>query len=112
MAGLLRVHGVTDAWGWSVEIMSAAEVVADLLSSAGAEPRDSPENLRPGIVKQVRMVFGSDAQSTDALEEACRDGSRAAVEQLTSALGWYARRDQAFAEKLVGWAALSGPTHH
>ena len=53
----------------------------------------------------MRTVFGSDARSVDALEQARRDGAQAAVAELASALAWYARRDQEFARELAGWAA-------
>jgi hypothetical protein len=35
-------------------------------------------------------------------------GELRAVPDLASALGWYARRDQAFAQELAAWAAQAG----
>jgi hypothetical protein len=61
-----------------------------------------------GIVARMRKVFGSDARSMDALEQARRDGGQAAVAELAAALAWYARRDEAFARELAGWAAQAG----
>jgi hypothetical protein len=52
-------------------------------------------------------VFGADARSVDALERT-RDGEPGAVAELASALAWYARRDQAFAQELAAWAAQAG----
>jgi hypothetical protein len=64
--------------------------------------------LAAGMVARVRKVFGSDARSVAALEQARRDGGRAAVAELAVALAWYARRDEAFARELAGWAAQVG----
>ena len=61
-----------------------------------------------GIVARVRKVFGSDARSVDALEQARQDGGQAAVAELAAALAWYARRDEEFAQELAGWAAQAG----
>ena len=61
-----------------------------------------------GIVARVRKVFGADARSVDALEQARRDGGQTAVAELAAALAWYARRDDAFARELTGWAAQAG----
>ena len=57
------------------------------------------------MVARVRKVFGSDARSVDALDQARDDGRQAAVAELAAALTWYARRDEAFARELAGWAA-------
>jgi hypothetical protein len=48
-------------------------------------------------------MFGTDARSVDALEQT-RSGSPAAVNELASALAWYAQHDQSFAHELVRWA--------
>lgn len=95
--------------GGQVEaIATAAMLVANLLASSASwstgATRDSPDNPRSRIVMRVQSVFGSDAQSTDALEDACQDGSATAVDDLASALEWYARRDQSFASDLITWA--------
>lgn len=59
-------------------------------------------------------VFGSDARSVDALERA-RSDEPGSVDDLASALAWYAQRDQAFVEQLATWAAQAeagGVTQH
>jgi hypothetical protein len=47
------------------------------------------------------------SEAVAALERAQRD-EPGAVAKLASALAWYARRDQAFAEDLAAWAAQAG----
>lgn len=63
--------------------------------------------LVTGMIERVRKRFGSDARSVDALEQA-QHGEPQAVADLASALAWYARRDQAFAQELAAWAARAG----
>jgi len=62
-----------------------------------------------GIIDRLRKVFGSDARSVDALEQARRLGSPAAVADLAAALAWYAGRDRQFAAELAQWAAKTAP---
>lgn len=93
-----------------VDVTVASEAVAGLLAAGGVKELGEAAGggLVAGIVARVRAVFGSDARSADALEQAQRDGTVAALAELASALAWYARRDQAFAEELAGWAARAG----
>jgi hypothetical protein len=93
-----------------MDISMVSEAVAGLLAAGGAKELGEAAGggLAAGIVERVRKVFGSDARSVDALEQAQRDGSAAAVAELASALAWYARRDQAFAGELAAWAAQAG----
>lgn len=90
-----------------MDLTIAAMAVAKLLASgAGKELGETAGGgLAAGIIQRVRAVFGSDARSTDALEQAQRNSSGAAIQELSSALAWYAQRDQAFAAELMRWAA-------
>jgi hypothetical protein len=98
------------AGGGMVDVVAASEAVAGLLAAGGVKELGEAAggSLVAGIIGRVRAVFGSDARSTDALEQVRRDGTAAAVAELASALVWYARRDQAFAGELAGWAAQAG----
>lgn len=93
-----------------MDLVAASEAVAGLLAVGGAKElgEAAGSGLTAGIIERVRKVFGSDGRSADALEQARRDGSTAAIAELASALGWYARRDQAFAEDLAAWATETG----
>jgi hypothetical protein len=92
--------------GVAVEIAVVSEAVAGLLAAGGIKELGEAAGggLVAGIVERVRKVFGADARSMDTLERAQRD-EPGAVAELTSALAWYARRDEAFAEELAAWAA-------
>ncbi len=87
-----------------------SEAVAGLLASGAARElgQEAGGGLAAGMLARIRKVFGADARSVDALEQARRDGTQAAVAELASALAWYARRDEAFARELAGWAAQAG----
>jgi len=93
-----------------MDVVAVSQTVAGLLASGAARElgQEAGGGLVAGIVARVRKVFGSDARSVDALEQARRDGGQAAVAELASALAWYARRDQEFARELAGWAAQAG----
>jgi hypothetical protein len=93
-----------------VDVVAASEAVAGLLAAGGVKELGEAAGggLVAGIIGRVRAVFGSDARSAEALEQVRRDGTAAAVAELASALAWYARRDQAFAGELAGWAAQAG----
>jgi hypothetical protein len=100
-----------------VDVTAASEAVAALLAAGGVKELGEAAGggLVSGIIERVRHVFGSDARSVEALEQARRDGSAAAVAELASALAWYARRHQAFAEELAAWASradAAGVTHY
>ena len=86
-----------------------SEAVAGLLAAGGVKELGEAAGggLVTGIIERVRKVFGSDRRSVDALERAQRDEPGAAAE-LASALAWYARQDQGFAEELAAWAAQAG----
>jgi hypothetical protein len=88
-----------------------SETVAGMLAVGGVKElaETAGGGLVAGIVERVKKVFGSDARSVDALERTRRD-EPGAVADLASALAWYARRDQAFAQELAGWAAQAGST--
>jgi hypothetical protein len=93
-----------------MDLVLAATAVARLLASGAARQagEQAGSGLVTGIMTRVRRLFGTDARSVDALEQA-RGGSPAAVHELASALAWYARRDQAFASELVRWATQAAP---
>ena len=90
-----------------MDVVAVSEAVAGLLAAGGVKELGEAAGggLVAGILARVRKVFGSDARSADALEQARRDGTQTAVAELASALAWYARRDDAFARELAGWAA-------
>jgi hypothetical protein len=90
-----------------LDVIAVSEAVAGLLAAGGVKELGEAAGggLVTGIMARVRKVFGSDARSVDALEQARRDGTQAAVAELASALAWYARRDAEFAQELAGWAA-------
>jgi len=92
-----------------MDLILAATAVARLVASGAARQagEEAGSGLVTGIVTRVRKLFGADARSVDALEQA-RGGSPAAVSELASALAWYAQRDQAFASELARWAAQAG----
>lgn len=98
--------------GVEVDVAVASELVAGLLAAGGVKELGEAAGggLVAGIISRVRAVFGSDARSADALEQARRDGTPDAVAELASALAWYASRDQAFAQELAGWAAQADAT--
>ena len=93
-----------------MDVVAISEAVAGLLASGAAKElgQEAGGSLVAGIVARVRKVFGADARSVDALEQARRDGGQTAVAELAAALAWYARRDDAFARELTGWAAQAG----
>jgi len=86
-----------------------SEAVAGLLAAGGVKELGEAAGggLAAGIIERVRKVFGSDARSVDALERTGQ-GEPGAVTELASALAWYARQNQAFAQELAGWAAQGG----
>jgi hypothetical protein len=92
-----------------VDIAMASETVAGLLAAGGVKELGEAAGggLVKGIVDRVRKVFGSDARSVDALEQAQR-GEPGAEADLASALVWYAREDRVFADELAAWAAQAG----
>jgi hypothetical protein len=95
--------------GLVVDVAVVSEAVAGLLAAGGVKELGEAAGggLVVGIVERVKKVFGSDARSADALERA-RQGEPGAVGELASALAWYARRDEAFAEELAAWAVQAG----
>jgi hypothetical protein len=93
-----------------VDVAVVSEAVAGLLAVGGVKELGEAAGggLVGGIIDRVKKVFGSDARSVDALDRT-RQGEPGAVAELASALAWYARQNQAFAEELAGWAAQVGP---
>jgi hypothetical protein len=89
-----------------VDVTAVSEAVALLLATGGVKELGEAAGggVAGGIIDRVRRVFGADARSADALEQAQR-GAPGAVAELASALAWYARRDESFASELAGWAA-------
>ena len=86
-----------------------SEAVAGLLAAGGVKELGETVGggVVAGIIDRVRKVFGADARSVDALNRT-RQGEPGAVAELASALAWYARRDQTFAQELVAWATQAG----
>ena len=79
-----------------MDLTIAAMAVAKLLASgAGKELGETAGGgLAAGIIQRVRAVFGSDARSTDALEQAQRNSSATAIQEgLTDAASQRAGAD-------------------
>jgi len=93
-----------------VDVTTVSEAVARLLAAGGVKELGEAAcgELMAGILARVRAVFGSDARSVGALEQARRQGTETAVTELAAALGWYARRDAEFGRQLAGWVAQAG----
>jgi hypothetical protein len=92
-----------------VDVVMVSEAVAGLLAAGGVKELGEAAGggLVAGIIDRVKKVFGSDARSVDALERT-RAWDTGAVGELASALAWYARQNQAFAQELAGWATQAG----
>jgi hypothetical protein len=94
-----------------VDVVAVSEAVA-LMAATGAVS-GLGESAALGVVvrirDRVRGVFGSDARSADALEQAVADPSEERVQEFAAALAWYARRDEEFAGELAGWAQEYAP---
>jgi hypothetical protein len=101
---------LANPWGLAMDVVAASEMVAGLLASGVVKQlaENAGGGLTAGIAARVQKVFGSDGRAVDALERARGGGSPQAVADLASALAWYARRDQVFAEELAGCAAQAG----
>ncbi|GAA4506343.1 hypothetical protein [Nonomuraea ferruginea] len=57
------------------------------------------------IRERIRIVFGGDPRSADALERAvATPEDESALHELAEALRWYAERDRAFADEMAEWA--------
>jgi hypothetical protein len=95
-----------------MDVTAVSQAVAALVAAGGVkELADAAGGgLVAGIVGRLRKLFGSDARSVDALEQAQRERTPAAVAELASALAWYARRDQQFAGELRAWADQARPS--
>lgn len=94
-----------------MDVAAVSEAVA-LMAATGAVS-GMAENAALGVVarirERVRGVFGSDERSVDALELAVADPSQERLQELASALAWYARRDEEFAGELAGWVREYAP---
>jgi hypothetical protein len=94
-----------------VDVAAVSEAVA-LMAATGAVSGVS-ESAALGVVarirERVRHVFGSDARSADALERAVGDPSEERLQELASALAWYAGRDEEFAGELARWVREYAP---
>ena len=88
-----------------MDLVAVSQAVATLVASgAGKElTEEVGRGLVSAVVDRVRKVFGRDRRSLDALEQAQRSGSVAAVADLAAALHWYAERDAVFAAELERW---------
>jgi hypothetical protein len=94
-----------------VDVAVASELVAGLVAAGGVKElgEAAGSGLVAGITRRVRKVFGPDTRSVDALEQARQAGTDEAAAELASALAWYARQDEAFAQELAAWAEQAGP---
>jgi hypothetical protein len=95
-----------------MDMVAVTEAVAGIIAAGGVkELADSAGGgMVAGIVKRIRAVFGSDARSLDALEQAQRQDTPTTVRDLAAALAWYAKQDLKFAKELEGWAAANPGT--
>jgi len=95
-----------------MDVAVVSEAVAGLLAVGGIKELGEAAGggLASGIIARIRKVFGTDARSVEALDRIQNDNSAAAIGELASALAWYARRDQEFADQLAAWAA-DAPGH-
>lgn len=98
-----------DRVGAVVDVAVVSEAEAGMLAAGGVKELGEAAGggLVAGIIDRVRKVLGTDARSVDALDRA-RQGEPRAVAELASALAWYARREDAFAQELAVWAAHAG----
>ena len=105
----MAVSGLVIRLGVVVDVAVVSEVVAGLLAAGGIKELGEAAGggLMAGSIERVRKVFGPDRRSVDALERAQRD-EPGAVDELASALTWYAQQDQGFADELAAWAAQAG----
>ncbi|WP_141583391.1 hypothetical protein [Actinomadura sp. WMMA1423] len=95
-----------------VDVTAVSEAVA-LIAATGAVS-GLGESAALGVVERIRQrigaVFGSDTRSVDALEQAVQEpADEGRMRELAAALAWYARRDEAFAQELAGWAEQYAP---
>lgn len=84
----------------AVALMAATGAVSGLGEGAAL---DTVNRIR----ERIRLKFGGDPRSVEALEGAVADPSR--VQELASALAWYAQQDPAFRTELTGWAEQLAP---
>ena len=87
----------------AVALMAATGAISGLSESATLE-------VVARIRDRMRQVFGSDARSVDALERAVENPSEGQVQEVASALAWYAQRNDAFAGELSGWVKEYAPS--
>lgn len=94
-----------------MDVVAVTEAAAGIVAAGGVKElaEGAGEGLASGMVKRIRGVFGSDARSVDALEQAQQQATPTVIRELASALAWYANRDQKFAKELEGWAASVKP---
>jgi hypothetical protein len=94
-----------------MDMVAVTEAVAGIVAAGGVKEvaESAGGGLVAGIVKRIRVVFGSDARSVDALQQAQQQATPDTVRDLASALAWYAQRDEDFARELEGWAASAEP---
>lgn len=92
-----------------MDVAVVSETVAGMLAVGGMKELGEAAGvgLAAGTAERVKKEFGSDVRSADALERT-RRGELGSVAELASALAWYARRDQTFADELATWAAKAG----
>lgn len=94
-----------------MDMVAVTEAVAGIIAAGGVKElaESAGGGMVAGIVKRIRAVFGSDARSLDALDQAQRQDTPATVRDLAAALAWYAKQDPEFAKELEGWAATAKP---
>jgi hypothetical protein len=91
-----------------MDVVAVSEAVA-LLAATGAVS-GMGESAALAVVgrvrKRIRTMFGEDARSVEALEAAAADpADETRVQELASALRYYAKRDAQFRDELASWAS-------
>jgi hypothetical protein len=87
----------------SVALMAATGAVSGL-------GEDTALRFVERIRERIRTIFGSDRRSLDSLDGALANPTNESrIQQLTSALTWYAERDEEFKSELLDWATRYAP---
>ncbi|MEV4836058.1 hypothetical protein AB0K05_16155 [Nonomuraea sp. NPDC049486] len=90
-----------------MDVAAMASAVA-LVAGTGAVQglgESAALSLVAKIRERIRIVFGGDPRSADALERAvATPEDESALHELAEALRWYAERDRAFADEMAEWA--------
>ncbi|MEU5894460.1 hypothetical protein ABZ835_48010 [Streptomyces sp. NPDC047461] len=88
----------------SVAVMAATGAVSGM-------GEDTALRVVERIRHRIRTIFGGDRRSLDSLDGALANPTDASqIQQLVSALIWYAERDEDFESELLEWAERYAPS--